>query len=175
MASFTIDALRALPDYAQVTKWDVRFLTLPVIGPFAFPVTQEMNLRCETAEIPKTTNQKIEVDVRGHKVIQPGINNYTNTITLTFTETVDNAIHLFIKAWRELVWGTRSGTQFPKNQLEAIIQLQRLNNQDEPVWDYVLYGCFIEDYDLGTLDGGTSDIMRPSVTLSYDFFTDRPL
>jgi hypothetical protein len=173
MANFTIDQLRSMPDFAKTYKWDLQFLTLPVVGPFAFPISEALNLRCESSEVPKTTNQKIEVDLRGHKVRQPGIMDYPGTLTLTFTETVDNTIHNFLKAWREIIWETRTGRSFPKAQSTATLKLTRLDNQDNPVWDYVVYSCFPEDYEIGSLDNA-SDIIRPSLTLSYDYFTDAP-
>ena len=173
MATFDIDQLRGLPDFAKTYKWDLQFLTLPVVGPLGFPVSNDMNLRCESSEIPKTTNQKIEVDIRGHKVRQAGINDYLGSLTLTFSETVDNTVHSFFKAWREIIWETRTGRSFPKAQYTATLKLQRLNNQDEPIWDYIVYGCFPEDFEMGTLDN-TSDIMRPALTLSYDYFNDTP-
>jgi hypothetical protein len=174
MANFSIDQLRALPDFARTYKWDMQFLTLPAVGALAFPISEQLNLRCESTELPKSTNQKIEVDIRGHKVRQAGINDYIGTLTLTFTETVDNTIHNFIKAWRELVWETRSGRSFDKAQYTATLKITRLDNQDRAIWDYVLYGCFLEDYDLGSLEGGTPEIMRPSMTLSFDYFVDAP-
>lgn len=175
MASFTIDQLRAVGDFQQVTKWDVRFLTLPIVGALAFPISEQINLRCETIEVPKKENSKIEVQIRGHKVLQPGLAEYGNSMTMTFTETVDNTIKNFIKAWHELVWGTRSGTQFTKEELEAVVQIQMLNNKDEPIYEFLVYGVWPESYDLGTLDGSSNDIMRPSITMSFDFFTERPL
>lgn len=173
MATFNIDELRSMQDFAKTYKWDLQFLTLPVVGPFAFPTSQALNLRCESSEIPKTTNQKIEVDLRGHKVRTAGINDYVGTLTLTFTETVDNTIHNFFKAWRELVWETRTGRSFQKSQYTATLKLTRLNNQDQPIWDYVLYSCFPEDFDYGSLDNA-SEIMRPALILSYDYFVDTP-
>jgi hypothetical protein len=173
MATFTIDQLRSMQDFAKTYKWDLQFLTLPVVGPFAFPVSQAMNLRCESTEIPTVNNQKIEVELRGHKVRQPGISDYVGTLTLNFTETVDNTVHNFFKAWREVIWETRTGRSFSKAQSTATIKITRLNNQDEPIWDYVIYGCFPEAFEMGSLDSA-SEIMRPALTLSYDYFTDAP-
>lgn len=173
MANFTIDQLRSMPDFAKTYKWDLQFLTLPVVGAFTFPISEALNLRCESSEIPKTTNQKIEVDIRGHKVRQPGIMDYPGTLTITFSETVDNTIHNFLKAWREVIWETRTGRSFPKAQATATLKLTRLDSQDNAVWDYTIYSCFPEDYEIGQLDNA-SDIIRPSLTLSYDYFVDAP-
>lgn len=175
MATFTIDQLRNLPDYQQMTKWDMRFLTLPLVGVLAFPLANDINIRCESVEIPRATTNQIDVDIRGHRTVIPGITNYQNTMTITFTETVDNKIKLFLKAWRELLWGTRTGTSFSKSQVEGTLQLMMLNNQDQAIYNFIVYGCFPLESDLGTLDGSSSEIMRPSVTFAYDYFTDLPL
>ena len=102
MASFDIEQLRALPDYAQVTRWDITFLQLPAVGSLGFPLADQINFRCESVETPKGTNQKFEVATRGHKVFQPGIQDYGNTMLLTFNETVDNFTFNFIKAARRI-------------------------------------------------------------------------
>lgn len=175
MASFTIDQLRALPDYAQPTKWDINFVTLPAVGALGFPIADDLNLRCESVEIPKSTNQKFEVQIRGHKTMHSGLLDYGNTMTIVFTETVDSLIFNFIKAWRELVWSSRQGQTFPKSDLEATILLTLRDNQDNARAKYTVYGAFYEADDFGTLDGTTSDAMRPSLTLSYDFYVDAPL
>jgi hypothetical protein len=175
MASFTIDQLRALPDYQQITKWDMRFLTFPIVGPLGFPIADDLNLRCESIELPRKTTNPIEVDLRGHRTVHAGITNYSNTFTVVFTETVDNRIKLFLKAWQEVLWATRSGSSFNKAQYEATLQIIMRNNQDQAIYQYVLYGCFLQDTDLGTLDGSSSDIVRPSATFSFDYYTDIPL
>lgn len=175
MPKVTIDQLRSLPDYAQVTKWDVTFITLPVLGPFGFPLSETLNVRCESIEIPKASNQKFEVMIRGHKTLHSGILDYGNTITLTFVETVDNTIALFVKAWREACWASRTGRALSKKDLEATIMISQLDNQDNIRFQHTLYGAFYESDDFGSLDGSTSDAIKPSLTLSYDFYTDRPL
>lgn len=175
MAKISIDQLRALPDYAQVTKWDLNFLTLPAIGPLAGLVSEALNIRLESVEIPKATIQKFEVMIRGHKTLQPGIIDYGNSMTLTFTETVDNTIMKLVKGWRELMWSSRQGRSFPKKDLEATLLLSLYDNEDKLRAKYTIYGCFYESDDFGTLDGSTSDAIKPSLTLSFDYFVDAPL
>lgn len=175
MANISIDQLRALPDYAQLTRWDITFVTLPAVGVFGFPLSESLNIRCESVELPKGANQKIEVMIRGHKTFQSGIMDYGNSMTLTFTETVDNAIFNFVKAWRELCWESRQGRAFPKSDLEATILITLLNNQDQPRAKYTIYGAMYEADDFSTLDGSSSDVQKPSLTLSFDYFVDAPL
>jgi hypothetical protein len=175
MATFSIDQLRALPDYQKVTKWDMRFLSLPLAGVLAIPAADSLNLRCETIEIPQKTNEKVEVQIRGHKTYHAGITSYNGTINVTFTETVDNTIKLFFKAWSELVYGTRSGTAFEKKDYEGTLQITMLNSKDRPVYSYILYGVWPEAGDFGSLEGASAEVQKPSITFSYDFFTDAPL
>lgn len=175
MATINIDQLRALPDYAQVTKWNVEFVTLPVLGLLGFPISEALNLRADSIEPPKGSNQKFEVQTRGHKVLQSGILDYGNSLTITFNETVDNMIFKFVKAWREMCWASRTGTSFPKADLEATLVLTLLDNQDKPRAKYTVYGCFYESDDMGTLDGSTSDAIKPTLTISFDYFIDTPL
>jgi len=176
MTRVNIDNVRSLPDFATTFRWNFIMAQAPLIGAAGFPLSADLDLRCESAELPKATNQKIEINIRGHKVFQPGITNFTNTISLTFAETVDNRISIFLKAWRELIWSFKSGSSFSKSDVEATIILQRLNSQDEPIFNYTLYGCFLEDEEAGgTLDGASSDILRPVAVLSYDYAQDTPL
>lgn len=176
MASFSIDQLRALPDYAQTNRWDVTFVTLPAVGALGFAVSDELNFRCKTIEIPKATVQKFEVAIRGHKTFHAGGLDYGNSITLTFSETVDNTLFNFIKAWRELIWSTRQGQAFSKQDIEATILLTLRDNQDGARAKYTIYGCFLEDSDSGSLIGDSAaESQEISITLSFDFFADAPL
>jgi len=175
MAKINIDQLRSLPDYAQVTKWNIVFITLPAVGALGFPLSEQLNLRTESVDQPKGTNQKFEVQIRGHKTLHSGILDYGNSFTITFTETVDSMVYKLIKSWRELCWASRTGSAFPKKDLEATIMLELLDNQDKVRARTTYYGCIYEDADLPQLDGSTSDAQRPSLTLSFDFFIDNPV
>ena len=174
MARPTIDQIRQMGDFLTMYRWDVI-----ITGPRAvsgLPNSEKMNFRCETSEVPKVNGQSMEVNVRGHKIKQPGIYNYDNVITLTFVETTDVVLHTFVKQWREALWKTKTGVAAaPKNDLMGTIVLRQLDNQDKAVWEYTLTGVYVESYDFGTLDGASSDTQKPSVTFSYDYFEDKKL
>lgn len=173
MARPSIEQIRSVADFQANYRWNLTFATFPAAVDGA-PSAQDLNLRCETSEIPKSTNQKIQVSIRGHKVNQPGIQEYQGTINFTFVETVDNKIKAFMKAWREACWATKTGVWAgTKAQLQATVLIEQLDNQDNAVWQYKLVGCFLEDYDLGQLAADGSDVQRPSMTLAYDYFEDK--
>ena len=165
-----IDQTRGIGDIQQLYRWNMSFDK----GPAAITsVSADMNLRCESAEIPKLSIESIEANIRGHTVKHAGRSRYTNTITLNFLETVDSKVAQMMKDWRELVWASRIGTAVTKREYEAVVRLDLLNNQDDVRWRYTLYGAYYEDADPGgTLDGTTSDFLKPSIILSYDYFTD---
>lgn len=170
-----IESLRNLPEFAQVTKWDMQFITFPIVGAFGALIPNEYNLRCETIEQPKGNMNNTEVQVRGHKVYNSGILDYGNSITLTFVETQDNMILKLVKAWREISWASRTGKQFTKKETEATLLITRLDKQDKPIAKYTLYGCIYQSDDAGSLDSSGTDAIKPSLTLNFDYFIDAPL
>lgn len=171
----TIDEIRNIADFATMYQWNLIFAVFPS-GLESAPDSSALNLRCISSDIPKLTNQPIEVNIRGHKVKQAGIHNYGGTITLTFVETIDGTISNFLRDWRELMWTSKEGSQFSKSECEAQITIQRLNRQNEAIWQYDLVGCQLEDYDPtgGTLSGDGNDVLKPTMTIGYDYFEDYP-
>lgn len=170
----TIEEIRGVGDFATLYQWSLNFVTFPTrVGEGgSYPTLEEANLRCESADLPKATSQKITAEIRGHKVHSPGIQEYSGSFALTFIETIDNKISLFLKAWREACWQVRTGIQGTKQEVECQISIERMNRNNEPIWTYNLFGCFLEDYEVGTLDGATSDFFKPAMTVSFDYFEE---
>ena len=176
-----IEDIRSISNYTDIYRWNLTFASFPLTGTVgattafnAFPSSENLNLRCESVAIPNQTNEKITVNIRGQKVHQSGQATYSGSIQLTFVDTVDNVVQDFIRTWRELVWQTRTGVSQPKLSQEATIILQQLNSLDEPIWQYTLYGCFPQGFDNGSMTNA-SDIRKPTMTLSYDYYEDGSL
>jgi len=171
----TLDQIRSVGDFTSLFRWNLLFASFPA-AVAAPPTLEDLNIRCESTELPRLTGQTVIQNLRGHQVRQPGIYNYSDTLTLTFVETVDNVVHNFLRDWREAVWATNTGVAQSKADVSAIILIQRLNSQDEPIYEYKLKGAFLADFDFGgTLDGATSDALKPQLILSYDNFEDKIL
>lgn len=165
----TINQVRGLTDFATSYQW---YVTIQRAQGAAFPTANEVNLRCISSEVPILNDQPLETSIRGHKVWQPGIHNYTQSITLTLAESIDMKINQWIHDWREACWQSRTGVHKTKDEVEATITLVRLNRQDKPIWNYHLIGCFLSEYTQDTL-GTENALFRPTMKIHYDFFVDK--
>jgi len=171
-----MESLRGLGNFTQLFRWYVEFESLPsALGGFN---SDDINFRAESTGLPKMGGASTEIQIRGHKIKQFGIADYGNVITLTCIETVDNIISQFIHDWRELCWQTEEGSTgktHNKEDMEAIMRITRLDNMDNPIWWYKLFGCYQESYELSDLDGATADPLKPAPVISFDYFNDGPI
>lgn len=176
----TIQDVRSIGNPASTYRWGMAFIKLPVLGYLALALSNELNLRCTSTDVPKATGSSIPINIRGYKAKIPGDWNYTGSITLTFVESSGSPfgmtlspVSTFLQTWRNACWDADTGVQNKKSDADGIVLLTRLNSQDEPIWLYTLKGVFLEDYDpTGGMMGGESEILRPTATLSYDTFED---
>lgn len=172
----TVENLRAIGQVTQTFRWTVEFQDLPAA--LSAWKGNAINFRAESITTPKLNPTSFEVVIRGSKAKYPGIGDYENTITLVCIETIDNNISNFLKTWRELCWqseGGSSGITQNKEDLEATLHIFRLDNKDQPIWMYKLFGCFLETGESGDLDATTVDPLKPSLTISFDYFNDKSL
>ena len=173
----TLENIRSLGNATQLIRWEVAFATIPRALAGMFPGNDALNWRASSMSIPTMNPGATEIIIRGHKTIQPGIADYGgNTITLTSIEFVDNIMAQFISNWRFACWSNSnggSGITLPKADLEAVIVLTRLDNEDNPIWQYEIIGCWPSTTDPGgELGGEDASPLKPVITLSFDYFKD---
>ena len=171
----TIEQIRSVLPVSSSIKWNLVGINISASAPISLPDGDALNIRCISTTLPKLTETPTEIMIRGHKVRQPGIYDYEKIITLIMMETVDNTISLFWRDWRNLCWEPDTGASLPKSDLEATILIQRLDPQDEPIYQYELFGCYPSDSDLGILDGVTPEVVQPNLIINYDYFREGPV
>jgi len=166
-----LEQVMNLGDLATVYQWGLEFTKAPNIE--GWPSSEQFNLRCVSTDVPKLTNTPIEITIRGHKTKQPGVPSYSGTITLTFIEAVDNVISEAIMNWREAIWATNTGVHGKLEDIHAEILLTRFDRQDNPIWQFELKGCVLDDYDpIGGQLADQGEILRPTMTIGYIYFDD---
>lgn len=174
----TLQQLRTLTDFCPSYRWDMNAV-LPATVANAIS-SLELNLRTTSITIPKRTVDPIEVSNRGHKIYREGITSFSQQISLSTIGTVDAMTHKAIRNWHVSQWSddgqTVYGRMSSNNPLDrqATITLTALNNTDQGYWQYLICDCWLQDSDFGEFGSDSSDILRPSLTLSYDFFLDGP-
>lgn len=174
MSRITIEQLRSVLPMQAVYKWKLAGILMPGTS-IEVPNAADLDVRCVSTELPKKTESPMEISIRGHKIRQPGIYDYSHQIVMTFIESTNNFIHEFLNDWLTLCHDPETGASVPKADLEATILIHLLDVGDDPTWQYELIGCYPNDYELGTLDGQTADSMQPTITLNYDYFKMKKL
>lgn len=170
----TIEQLRYLSDFGTVYRWDSQFI-LPAAVQSAIN-SAELNMRLTSVSVPKRTTDAIEIANRGHVIFREGIARFSQQIALQTIETIDAMIHKAVRNWQQIQWSDNAGVQstvVPKDR-QATVRLIALNNMDQQYWSYSIIGCWLQDSDFGEFGSDASDIIRPSLTLQYDYYVDGP-
>lgn len=167
----TIDNVRGLGEFQSMYRWNLEITSFPE-SLANHPTAEELNFRCTSTTLPKSTNNDVLINMRGHTIEMPGKQTFERRMTLIFLETVDNKIAQFFTDWRKLVWSDITGITENKKDLESTMKIERLNNKDEAIWEYVLTGCFPKDFILAPLVEESDEVMKPELLLTYDYFRE---
>ena len=170
-----VDVMERLGDPAPTHHWGIAFEGLPAAVREVYP---DVNLHCTTTAVPRrTAGDPLAIQIRGHQFERPAAYNDEHTIDMEFIDTTDNAISTWLRAWREFMWSSRQGRRGASAYADytCICNMARMDNQDKPIWYYSMFGCYMRDVDpLGGQLGGDPELVRPTLTLYYDWFDDGP-
>jgi len=172
------DRLNDLPDPLYTFNWEIQ---VPGINKVTESITdpEDFLIRCRNAEIPGRGIEPIESYFMGMKQKFPGRSLFTQTITILMEEFQDQLVTKALNEWSENVFSTKlSNTNAGISQKAKkrggyatdVYLIFRGNENSELKQKYRLYNCFPENWDPVSLDYATSDIVRPSLTLSYDWW-----
>ena len=165
----SLNQIRNLGSLQKSYRYKVLFAKLPAV------VTgidvNALNLLAETSELPRSTHEKITISLHGMQFHETGRSIAAGTITMTFRETESPLVRDLVAQWEKGIFDLQSGVASDKSGSEAIIVIQQLDSNDNPTMTYRLEGCFLEEADLGSLEGGSSETQVITLSISYDNYT----
>ena len=165
----SITDIIGIQDFAVLYRWEVIITPPTALASYA---ASDLNVHAVSSEYPKYSNDEIEVSLAGHKVYQAGMRTY-DPFTLTFVEDTKGTIQNFIKDWGSLMWTPGTGTQVAKSAYVApTILLRPLDASNNAIHTYTLYNVWMQTHTIGNPDGGSNEVIKPEVTLRYDYLTE---
>lgn len=169
-----LNEIRALGDFADTVHWYIQFTTIPSGVDLT---SDDINLRCESVPIPKRNGEKVSAQVRGlPPVHQPGLYIPEGEMTVTLFENTNNRITKGIQQLVEMNYKQGTGEAKTKAEVEFGVRLVRMDRTHKEIYEYVFYGCFLDKYEPGgELQGSSAELLKPTITFSYDDFTERSL
>jgi len=171
MPKVELNQVRALNRVVHLNDWVIKFVTVPNgAGIEAF--ADGLDIRAVSVDIPRATLLPVQIDIRGHRYFVPGDTEFQPTLTLTLIETDDMNVLDAMNKWREFAYETMTGYKEQVDNIKADLKLFHLNRQLQPIWEYTIYGAWPTEFDPGGQLVGDkgADILRPTITLQYDYF-----
>ncbi|MGP1493864.1 MAG: hypothetical protein ACTTIS_00740 [Streptobacillus sp.] len=169
-----LNQIRALGDFADNVHWYIQFTTIPSGVDLN---SDDINLRCESVAIPKRDGTKVSVQVRGlPPVHQPGLYIPDGEFTVTLFETVNNKISKGIQQLVEMNYTQGEGKAKTKADVEFGVRLVRMDREHNEIYEYTFMGVFLDKYEPGgELGSSGADVLKPTMTFSYDDFSEKAL
>ena len=127
-----------------------------------------LRLAVASSAIPGFSSEIVERAHHGHVIKEAGRGMFPRTLPAEFFETSELTALTLLKAWHTLQWNNETGEQSDTNAYKTdgyIILLDAARKESKKVR---FKGLFIEDVADSPLDGASSEIVRVSVTFSYD-------
>ena len=165
----SIEDVRKLGMHASYFNGGLQFINLPAaLSNFT---SSDLNTRAVSFTPPQRSQQKSTIELRGHKVYQHGIMDYSDSLTLVIHETVDRKVGTFFENWLNLQWTPISGTQVPKSLNQAAFLLTLLDSEDKAKKYYTIIGAWPTELSHGgDYDASNNDTVKYSVTFAYDYY-----
>jgi hypothetical protein len=175
MPKATLSDIRSTIQPLTTYHWDVLIPQIPGGGD-----SVALSARAQSSTIPSKTADIITTRFKDVEIRNPGIKHYSESITLTFGETLDMKVAKAMRAWYELcsafdsnrqqhTVGAAGGTN-PKTN----IILNWLDGQTyAPVWELNCFGVWMRTYTAPrTFASGQSQDFSWSAEFVMDGFRD---
>lgn len=157
-----------LSNLQRIYNWD---LIIP--APIGGGSSDVLLLRAQSSTIPGRSVGAIQIPYKQGAAIQfPGKLTYSHEWTCTFVEGEDRKVHDAIYAWAQAVVNDASGIGNGDTAIKTDAYLVLLDTKDSTTSKIKLIGCFVSNIADVSLDYGTEDGVKYSVTFRYDRWED---
>ena len=165
----SIQDVRNIGQIAQRFRWRLDFITQPLAGS-GLILPADLNIRCESVDVPSYDISSQDVKIKQWTIQRNG-SIKPKDMTLTFVETTDGSTFDFFSAWQEAIMNLKSGQGNSKDLSSALINLTLLNNTNDPIRLFTVWGCILKSYDRGAANN-TDEIFKANVTFGFDYFKE---
>ena len=157
----------ALPDAAQSWNFDLFFPVIPGGGN-----AQNMTYRCKTTALPGSKVEQVMIELHGTQKAEAGRAVYDHTFTATFLETVDYTTYMAFRKWRDYMrsWKTNKGAD--SSGYKVNLELDVYDNGGNTIKTFILAGAWVMDINEVAYDGGASNAIEMSLSISFDYIDD---
>ncbi len=164
----SIKQLQTEDDSARIYKWDV---TIQFGAGTIDGISERINIRCSSIDVPNPTHSVIDVNVRGFTKKESGAVDW-NPITLTCYEVQDYTILQELYALGQTQFDYETGIQEDKASYSSpdqgiLINMNSLNDSIPMSWQ--MYGCILETYTPPQMTGDKAGIVELPFTVSFDY------
>ena len=156
-----------IKDYAQLNRFSIEGLIVEGNS------LSNVNLRVISSSLPKASSvDPLEINIAGIRFIEPASVNRTGSLTLTFVESTSMDVSRFISNWVELICAGNTYEQADQVFAEGLTIIRYGRSWGERIAEYLLIKPFLSDYEMGEMSGDSTEVQRPSITLTYSDFKE---
>lgn len=177
MSNHIENRLKNQKDIIRTFDWEI---IIPDIGSVSESIkdVEDLIVRARSVNLPSRGTETIESYFRGMKQKFPGRPTFSDTISITFEEFIDQKISLAIYQWANKIFDVRQGSSTGGNSQVAkkrdiakeIIINQYAYDGTDLKFGVHLYNCFPTNTEEITLDYNANDSIKVPVTFSYDYW-----
>jgi len=132
---------------------------------------EQLMLRCQSTTLPGMQLEQIPVDLRGMTLRFAGRQQYSGTLSASFTEHRDMKTRSALFRWKYFARDFRDATGNYKADYSTNIDIELFDDRNEVIRTIRLFGCFPTDVqDVSLESAGQNAVVQ--VTFSYDWFRD---
>lgn len=172
MGDITLGHVDALGDYFTNEVFDVQFISLPT--GFTGISAEEINIRCQTFNVPDTKVNYLTINHRTFTKSQPTHRENYQNCSMTMVETMTPKTLPFLRDWMNRCAKTGTNFVYPPSQRQCEILVYHKRNDKTVAWVYNLKHVQIEEKGSTELGGDSVNAIIPQLNLNSNLILQGP-